>query len=117
MGDLGHLYLGPLYKEFQDTFEYKMSSIAHVFWSVKGYKRNHKNFLLKNSFPKNNKEKNFTNNPDAREAMNAFSKICIDHLCIIHSLNTIYGPSMRHLIFNYRTSKTRKFFSSLSRAA
>ena len=53
--------------------------------------------------------------------MHAFSKICIDHLCIIHSLKTIYGPSTHHLIFKYRTSKTKKnfflFFSSHTRAA
>ena len=69
------------------------------FLGLKGYKMNHEKLLLKNSFPKNNKEKNFTSNPNAR-----------DHLRIIHSLNTIYGPSARHLIFKYRASKTQKFF-------
>ena len=44
MSDLGHFLLGPLYREFQDSFEYKMSSIAHVFWTVKRNKRNHKKF-------------------------------------------------------------------------
>ena len=33
MRDLGLFYLGPPYREFQDIYEYKMSSIAHVFWS------------------------------------------------------------------------------------
>ena len=33
MRDLGLLYLGPPYREFQDIYEYKMSSIAHVLWS------------------------------------------------------------------------------------
>ena len=108
--------LGPLYREFQDSFEYKMSSIAHVFWTVKRYKRNHKKFLLKNFFPKNNKEKNFVNNSGAHEAVNAFSKIYIGHLRIIHSLNAIYGPSTRHLIFKYRTSRTQKMFFLVSRA-
>ena len=100
--------LGPLYREFQDSFEYKMSSIAHVFWTVKRYKRNHKKFLLKNFFPKNNKEKNFVNNSDAHDPMHAFSKIYIDHLRVIRSLRAICGPSARHLIFKYRTSKTQK---------
>ena len=72
---LGTFLLGPLYREFQDSFEYKMSSIAHVFWTVKGYKMNHEKLLLKNSFPKNNKEKNFVNNPDAHDPIHAFSKI------------------------------------------
>ena len=72
--DLGHFLLGPLYREFQDSFEYKMSSIAHVFWTVKRNKRNHKKFLLKNFFPKNNKEKNFVNNSGAHDPMHAFSK-------------------------------------------
>ena len=30
-----HINLGPLYREFQDSFEYEMSSFAHVFWRVK----------------------------------------------------------------------------------
>ena len=80
------------------------------FLGLKGYKMNHEKLLLKNSFPKNNKEKNFTSNPDARDLLHAFSKICIDHLRIIHSPHAIYGPSLRHLIFKYRTSKTQKNF-------
>ena len=42
--------LGPLYREFQDSFEYKMSSIAHVFWTVKRNKRNHKKVFIKKFF-------------------------------------------------------------------
>ena len=45
------------------------------FLGLKGYKMNHEKLLLKNSFLKNNKEKNFVNNFDSHDPMNAFSKI------------------------------------------
>ena len=102
MGVLGHFH-GHMPRH-QTVLE------SPCFLGLKGYKMNHEKLLLKNSFPKNNKEKNFTSNPDARDPMHAFSKICIDHLRIIHSPNPIYGPSTRHLIFKYRASKTQKFF-------
>ena len=74
-----------------------------MFLELKGYKRNHKNFLLKNSFPKNNKEKNFTSNPNARArqytrfreyilTIYASSSLLIpsaDHLCAILSLTIV----------------------------
>ena len=80
------------------------------FLGLKGYKMNHEKLLLKNSFPKNNKEKNFVNNFGAHDPMHTFSKIYIDHLRVIRSLHAIYGPSAHHLIFKYRTSKTQKIF-------
>ena len=67
--------LGPLYREFQDSFEYKMSPNCHVFLGVKKIKKEYKKILLKNSFPKNNKEKKFVNNFGAHDPMHTFSKI------------------------------------------
>ena len=94
-----------------------MRSNCHVFWGLKRNKRNHKKFFNKNSFLKNNKEKNFVNNFDAHDPMNAFSKICIDHLRAICAPSDLFVPSTDHLIFKYRASKTQKFFFIFSRAA
>ena len=91
---LGTFLLGPLYREFQDSFEYKMSSIAHVFWTVKRNKRNHKKFLSKIFFPKNNKEKNFVNNPGARTTRcTRFQK----YRLTICASSTLFMPSAGHL--------------------
>ena len=45
---LGTYLLGPLYREFQDSFEYKMSYVPHVFWTVKRKKKG----IIKNFFNK-----------------------------------------------------------------
>ena len=56
-----------------------------------------KNFN-KNSFLKNNKEKNFVNNFGAHDPMHAFSKRpSTSHLRVIRSLRAICGPSAGHL--------------------
>ena len=80
------------------------------FLALKGYKMNHEKLLLKNSFPKNKEKKFYKSLQRARDPLHAFSRTRIDHLRIIHSLNAIYEPSTRHLIFKYRASKTQKFF-------
>ena len=63
----------------RDPMHYATSSkcprTLTVFWGLKRNKRNHKIFFNKNSFLKNNKEKNFVNNFGAHDPMNAFSKI------------------------------------------
>ena len=76
-----------------------MSPISHVFWTGKNINGDIKNFLLKNFFSFLGK-KFYKSSQRAREAMNAFSKICIDvpskghliskhHLCTILSLSTV----------------------------
>ena len=120
----------------------KMCQNPHTFLGHKNINGVIKNFLLKNSFPKN-KEKDFINRFNARARQYtrfqkyvltiyasssllipstdhlcvilsltivrvrrenfSFSKICIDHLRIILSPNTIYEPSMPHLSTIFQT--------------
>ena len=86
MRDPGHFY-----------GKYKLSWISHAILGRKNINGVIKNFLIKNSFPKN-KEKKFINHFNACEAINAFSKIFI------------YGPTVYPILSKYRTSKTQKFF-------
>ena len=80
-----------------------MSPISHVFWTGKNINGDIKNFLLKFFFSFLGK-KIYKSSQRAREAMNAFSKICIDVPSKGHLI------SKHHLIFKYRTSKAQKFF-------
>ena len=78
---------------------------------------NHEKLLLKNSFPKNNKENNFVNNPGARTTRcTRFQK----YILTIYASSTLLMPSTDHLCTILSLSIVRvrrKIFFILSRAA
>ena len=83
----------------------KLCQNPHTFLGLKGYKMNHEKLLLKNSFPKNNKEKNFINRFNARTTLYTCFR---EYVLTIYASSTLLIPSTHHLIFKYRASKTQK---------
>ena len=84
------------------------------FLGLKGYKMNHEKLLLKNSFPKNNKEKNFINRFNARATCYTRFR---EYILTIYASSTLLIPSTDHLraILSLSIVRVRRKIFSFSR--